>query len=358
MKRALPALLGVAVLAAVWWPVRDTVIRGGNDFLSYYAGARLVGTPDLYGNPERVWEVQQEAAGMASPAFQFVRPPWVAALLRPLGSLPYPKAYAVFQAVSFAALAAFLVLWPGPRLPVALACAWSVPLSFVLAQAQDVTFLLLWVALAMRWHEKRPWAAGAALALCSAKFHVFLLLPLLIAGQRRWRMAGGLLAGGAALAAVSFAVAGASWPARFLATITHPRIGPMETMMPTLRGMVAPWPYAVAWEVALGLVAVVAVWRVVRRGEFVAGMGAVLIGGLLVARHTYLADLTLLIPALMPALDVAKGRLRWLILALLAPLWYLFAMAISPHNAGLPLGMLAVLWVWPRSMYEPRREKL
>lgn len=343
MKRALPALLGVAVLAAVWWPVRGTVMHGANDFLSFYAGARLAGTPDLYGNPERVWQVQEEAAGMASPVLQFLRLPWVAAALWPLGRLPYPGAYALYQALSLAALGAFLALWPRPRLPVALACAWSVPLSFALAQAQDATFLLVWVALAMRWHDKRPGAAGAVLALCSAKFHLFLLLPLLIAGQRRWRMGGGLLAGGAALAAASFAVAGAAWPARYLATLTDPRINPGETFMPTLRGLVAPLPYAVAWEVALGLAAAAAVWRVVRRGDFTAGLGAVLVGGVLVARHAYLADLTLLIPALVPALAGARGWLRWLILALLAPVWYLLAMAIPPHNAGLPLGMLAVL---------------
>ena len=339
MKRALPALLGVAVLAAVWWPVRGTVIHGANDFLSFYAGARLAGTPELYGNPERVWQVQEEMAGMASGVLQFLRLPWVAAALWPLGLLPYTAAYAVFQALSLGALAAFLALWPKPRLTVALACAWSVPLSFVLAQAQDVTFLLLWVALAWRWHEKRPWAAGAVLALCSAKFHLFLLLPLLIVGQRRWRMGGGLLAGGAALAAVSFAVAGASWPATYAATLTDPRINPGETFMPTLRGLVAAWPHAVVWEVVLGLAALAAVWRAVRRGDFMAGMGAVLVGGLLVARHAYLADLALLIPALVGA----QVRPRWLTIALLAPLWYLLAMAISPHNAGLPLGMLAVL---------------
>ncbi len=109
--------------------------------------------------------------------------------------------------------------------------------------------------------------------------------------------------------------------------------------MPTLRGLVATWPHAVAWEVVLGLAAVAAVWRVVRRGDFAVGMGAVLVGGLLVARHAYLADLTLLIPALA----AAQVRPRWLTIALLAPVWYLLAMAISPHNAGLPVGMLAVL---------------
>lgn len=344
MKRALAALLGVAVLAAVWWPVRGTVIRGANDFLMFYAGARLAGSPDLYGNPQRVWQVQEESAGMANRALQYTRLPWVAAALWPLGRLPYTAAYAAFQALSLAALAAFLALWPRPRLPVELACAWSVPLSFALAQAQDITFLLVWVALALRWHEKRPWAAGAVLALCSAKFHLFLLLPLLIAGQRRWRMGGGLVVGGAALAAVSFAVGGAAWPARYLATLTDPRINPGETFMPTLRGLVAPLPYAVAWEVVLGLAAAAAVWRVARRGDFTAGLGAVLVGGVLVARHAYLADLTLLVPALVPALEGAQGRLRWPILALLAPLWYLLAMAISPHNAGLPVGMMAVLW--------------
>ncbi len=346
MKRALPALLGVAVLAAVWWPVRGTVIHGANDFLMFYAGARLAGTPDLYGNPERVWQVQEETAGMANRALQFTRLPWVAAVLWPLGRLPYAAAYVVFQALSLAALAAFLALWPRPRMNVALACAWSVPLSFAFAQAQDVTFLLLWVALAWRWHEKRPWAAGAVLALCSAKFHLFLLLPLLIVGQRRWRMGGGLLGGGAALAAVSFAVAGPRWPVAYAASLMDPRINPGESFMPTLRGLVVGWPGAMAWEIVLGLAVAAAVWGVARRGDFAAGMGAVLVGGLLVAHHAYMADLTLLIPALLGA----KLRPRWLAVALLAPVWYLVAMAIPPHNAGLPVGMVATCFsLWRRA---------
>jgi hypothetical protein len=85
---------------------------------------------------------------MASRVLQFFRLPWAAAALWPLGRLPYTAAYAVFQALSLAALAGFLALWPKPRMMVVLACAWSVPLSFALAQAQDVTFLLLWLALA------------------------------------------------------------------------------------------------------------------------------------------------------------------------------------------------------------------
>ena len=60
----------------------------------------------LYGNPERVWQVQEETAGMANRALQFTRLPWVAGALWPLGRLPYVAAYAVFQALSLAALAA------------------------------------------------------------------------------------------------------------------------------------------------------------------------------------------------------------------------------------------------------------
>jgi hypothetical protein len=61
--------------------------------------------------------------------------------------------------------------------------------------------------------------------------------------------------------------------------LIDPRINPGETFVPTLLGLVAAWPHAVMWEIVLGLAA-----------------------------------------------------------ALLAPPWYLLAMAISPHNARLPVG--------------------
>jgi hypothetical protein len=78
-------------------------------------------------------------------------------------------------------------------------------------------FLLLWIAIAAALFERgRRFAAGMVLALCSAKPHLFLLLPLLLLGRRMWSTIWGLLAGGALLAAVSFAAAGPHWPREFL----------------------------------------------------------------------------------------------------------------------------------------------
>jgi hypothetical protein len=74
------------------------------------------------------------------------------------------------------------------------------------ANAQDVTFLLLWAALAVVLvRGGADFAAGLVLALCAQKFHLLVFLPVLIVAARRWRLGAGLVAGSAVLLALSFA---------------------------------------------------------------------------------------------------------------------------------------------------------
>ena len=337
------ALAGVTFLVLIWWPSVGKIAAGANDFLAFYAGARLVGTPELY-DPAAAARVEHEAAGMTGPALRYIRLPYWAVVLWPLGRMSYPAAYAVFQAVSLAALAGFVLLWPGNRGAALVACCWSVPVSAAFASGQDVFFLLLWITLAVRWQERRPWAAGMVLALCAAKFHLFLPLPLLLAAQRRWRMAAGLAAGGAVLAALSFAAAGADWPVRLLATLASPAIEPGETVMPTLRGLFAGVPGRTAWEPILAAACLVFLWMAARRADFATGFAATLTAGLLIGRHAYPADCTLLIPAALLVMARAPApRLRWFAIGLLVPVWYLILMANTPAGRLVPLGMFTLL---------------
>ncbi|MFB3826875.1 MAG: glycosyltransferase 87 family protein [Bryobacteraceae bacterium] len=339
------AAAGLAALALGWLPTFGKIYRGSNDFLAFYAGARLVGTPDLY-DAEAAREIQASASGMTGNALRFIRLPFFAAGLWPLGTLPYPYAYWIFQGLSLAALAAFLLLWPGDRAAAAVLCCWSVPLSMNLASGQDVTFLLLWLALALRFHGKHPAAAGALLALCAAKFHLFFGLPLLLLAQRRWRMTAGFAAAGAALAAVSFAVSGPHWPAQFLAAVTAPSINPGVKAMPNLNGLLAGAPAAPALEIALAALTLGLVWRAARRREFGLAMAAALAGGILVSHHAYPTDCALLIPAGLLVLDHARQAwLKWLLVVLLAPFAYFFLLAqIHIGAAAVPLSLAALVY--------------
>ena len=202
--------------------------------------------------------------------------------------------------------------------------ALSLPLGISFFNGQDTPFLLLWIALALHWQGKgRPFLAGLAFSLCAAKFHLFMLLPLLLCGQRRWRMTAGLATGAAVLLAASFAVAGAAWPVEYFATLTDGRVHPGVSNMPNLHGMFAGLPHAALLEILAGLAIVVGAWHVVRRSSFEVGLATVLTAGVLLSYHAYRADCVVLLPAVL--LVLAANPLpstRVLGTLLLTPLLY------------------------------------
>jgi hypothetical protein len=338
-------LAGIALQIFFWWPSLGKIAAGHNDFLTLYAGGRLVGSGQLY-DAARNAQVELATGGATGRVLRYIRPPFQAVMFRPLAALPFLLAYRIYVLLSLFALVGFVLLWPGPdRAALALACCWSLPVSAVFANGQDVAFLLLWLALAARWHDRRPVWAGMALALCAAKFQLFLLIPLWLLAQRRWRMLSGLAAGGGILTAISFLFEGWTWPQRMLAAVRSPLIGPGEWIMPNLHGL---WLGRSSHPVVEGasvlavtaVVALIAMWR----SQFTPGLCAALVGSLLISYHAYPADAALLIPALLATFHLARMRwLRLLALALLAPIWYWFLMSGGPLGSALRLGMLAVL---------------
>ena len=187
------ALLGLGLVLfylRAGWPY---LVTGQNDYLQLYSGARLVERSELY-QPGRSQEMQMETAGFYGEALEYTRPPFYAALLWPLGRLPYRRSYLVWQALSIAALFGFIVAWNVTRRDLAmLACCWSVPLVLGIEHGQDLTFLLFLLAVVLRIEHRRPLVAGVLLSFCAIKFNLFFLLPLPILAQRRWRMLEGLV---------------------------------------------------------------------------------------------------------------------------------------------------------------------
>ncbi|MGD0579013.1 MAG: glycosyltransferase family 87 protein, partial [Bryobacteraceae bacterium] len=202
---ALLGALGILVSVATYGPALRFSVRGVNDFRTFYPGARLAGSSEMY-DPALVRAVQEETTGKPDRDLPYCRLPYFALLLAPLGRLPYLTAYWIWEGLCLAAAIAFALLWEVPdRKAVVLTCCWSIPLFGALAVGQDIPLLLLTIAVSMRLETRqRSFAAGLVFALCAAKFHLFLLLPLLIVGRRMWRFAAGLLTGGSVLLALSF----------------------------------------------------------------------------------------------------------------------------------------------------------
>jgi hypothetical protein len=259
----------------------------------------------------------------------YTRLPWLALLLWPLAQLPYVTAHAIWLVSRFAAIAGFILLWPHSRPPLtAVVCCWSMPLALGLTNGQDAPVLLLWLALSERFQESgKPFLAGAILSLCTAKFHLFLLLPLLYLIHRRWPVLAGFSAGCAVLLALCFVAGGWDWPAAYLRILQLPDINPARWFMPNVHGF---FPSGALEWTAMAVVAAGSILAISRL-DYLTGLAVALTGSLLLSYHAYFQDALLLIPAILIALNHANTIVRYAGAALATPLpWILMVVLKRP----------------------------
>ena len=296
-------LLGLAFTGStIWRAGSDRIRKGTDDFLALYAGARLVGTPELY-HPPSIYREEIRAAGMAGDTLVCTRMPWVPLLLWPLGQLPYQAAHAVWLALRIAAVIAFIWIWPhNPKWIVAVAVSWFLPVMAALGTGQDVIWVLFCLGVWQRLEPKRPFLSGMVLALCAAKFHLFLLLPVYLIANRRWRVIGGASTGVLLLLALSFAANGRMWPLDYWRLLSNPVV--MLGQMYSLHGMLSlSWAQELALSMAVALAATWGIWRLGPAN----GLAIALSGSLLLSYHAFLMDCVVLLPALLLALGRFTG---------------------------------------------------
>lgn len=342
----LPVVLGVAVLATLAYMHRERALRGENDFVQLYTGATLVDTPDLYSRPANL-AVIRKSLGFTMETVVYTRPPFYAALLKPLAWLPYRTAYALFSLASLACVVWFAVRFAKecPALPIL--AAMSVPALVALCGGQDTPFLLaiLGGSILLTRAEKDAWA-GALLALAAIKFHLFLAVPVMLLLKRRWRILGGGLAGLAALAGLSVAVSGsvAAWR-QYIDVLRDPWINPPATIMPNIHGLVAVLNGGKGLEIALiAVVAVAFLWIVGRTDNYEFLLAVSLVCGLLLSFHSFVADDIVLLPAFVAIVRSSAMRpLRVAAALVLTPVPYFMVLADAPYSASLPLALLAVV---------------
>jgi Glycosyltransferase family 87 len=246
--------------------------------------------------------------------------------------------------------AAFLIVWPfRDRALLLFAACWSFPLFADLSQGQDIAFLLLILAIAWRLVRRARFLAGAVLALVALKFHLFLLVPVFLIAQRRWRMLAGASLTGSVILAVCFAVAGAHWIPEYARFVLQERMNPGIQAMPNLHGLLAGLQHDLAWETAVALVVALAVMWVARRTSFSVGLSTALVGSLLTSHHAYLFDALLLLPALLTlATEVPRVSVRLLCILLLSPIPFLVIpkVALAGPAPLLLTALLAALVAW------------
>jgi len=330
--------------------------RGRNDFLGFYAGATLVGAPNLY-DRESVRGVQLRAAG-ESGEVQYGRLPCYALFLKPLSWLPYDTAAAVWEILLAAVFAGFVSLWPGVAASTRWRiCCWSLPAFACIFNGQDDVILLLWMAISARL-LRAGWAgaAGAVLTLIASKFHLFLFVPLVILAQRRWRMAAGGAAGMGVLLAISFLAAGVGWPWQFYEVLRDSRISTALDHMPNLHSLLTgTGALGLPLQTIAALALAAGVFLSARQAKsFEAALGVALAAGVLVGFHGYLHDGSLLLPALMAFSSVAERFARIPAMVLITPVpWFLLQLS-RPLPA---VTQLLIVWLAVAGMVYLRRNR-
>ena len=343
-------LLGMAVNGYLNLPVLSHIIGGDNDFMGFYAGAKLAGSHELY-SPGAL--ARLEAPLWERPRFlAFVRLPFYALCIAPLRFFSYRHAFWLWQAASLAAVLLFIRLWPArAKWVTAVACCWSAPLLNCFIMGNDVTIVAMALAAAMALLlGGRHFLAGCVFALCLIKYNLFLSMPLLIVGKRLWRFGGGAVAGGSVLLALSFAAGGWQWPAQYAAILLRPTTTPNYQGMPNLRGLFSNLPYGIWLEAGAACLVLAAAWLAIRRSGMTRGIAAVLISGLLLSHHAFFADAFLLAPAALLLLQSeTRTLLKALGVLLLCPLAYVPLVlqappVFSPAAVSLLLLLCAVVF--------------
>jgi hypothetical protein len=296
-----------------------------SDFRSFYSGATMLGSGGLY-DVDRVQDLQRQLFGGTIRSLLPIRLPFYYAFLSLLAWVPFGVAQWFWLAAMALATLAFVSLSAGlGRISVAIACCWSWPLLFNLPLGQDVPLVLLFLSAALWaiYARKNWWLAGLLFSLCLIKFHLFLLVPLLILGKRKWRLAAGLVTGTACLMAISFLAAGFEWPRQYIAVILDPLGSPGLAAMPNLHGLMFNFNGLGAPEYLFSFAVLGMVWWVIRHRPFGVAAAATLVGSVLLSQHSYLADCAILIPALLTLVRPANGLIvRGCAAVLLLPLPY------------------------------------
>jgi hypothetical protein len=179
------------------------------------------------------------------------------------------------------------------------------------ANAQDVAYLLLWLALAAWLADRdREFGAGLVLSLCAAKPHLFLFLPVVIVARRMWKVGAGLAAGSAILLAVSFLAAGTGWPAEFLKAIRDPVVHPgiAKVSLVGFAGGILPGAALGIFAGLLILCLGTIVYRIAQRHSFAMALAVGAAAGPVVAFHVYIQDYLLALPLILILAGKVTGR--------------------------------------------------
>jgi hypothetical protein len=307
---------------------------GGNDSTMFRVGATLCG-PNMYR-----YDLQSQLLGGRDTPF--FRAPFYAWMLRPLLRLDFARA--LFW-LNLAATAAVILLLPRSlgkyRYGFSPLVVLFLPLYLNFSIEQDGALVLLILSLSLVAESAGlPFLAGAVLALTLEKPSLFLLLPAVIAVQKRFRMLWGYLSCACVLAILSFWIAGPSSVKDYIALVAQYTVTPEK--MPTARGIAANLHIWMLWPLLTALATAATLWRA-RTVSFKEAFCIGIAGSLFVSPQSYAHDCSMLLLPVLYYLFHGSPLQRvtaalWLIPA--APLAFMLS---PPWSIGAALLVLLLL---------------
>jgi hypothetical protein len=323
-----------------------------HDFLNLYNGATMAreGVFAQMHDPQVQLAHQRAIDPPVQYLVPFVRLHWYAALLSPLSLLPLATAFWLWIGIQTASLIALWVWckrqWGGDAL---ILCSLFLPAALGIASGQDCVWIA-WIVAGIYGssRDRSSLSAGFLLGMGFLKFHLFLLWPIALLLQKRWRsILGAALAVGLQLV-FSLAVAGWSGLVAYPALLMRKdieRLSPSPELMTNVQGLTANAHAGFWFQAALTLIVVALTAGACWKAPLWRWTSAAAVGSLLVAPHVYGYDASLLLVPLIACVfeEGVPKRVRVGATALLAPLVFFSTLAGEPWAAATPLVLLLFL---------------
>jgi hypothetical protein len=327
---------------------RDIVAR--RDFIVYWAtGQQLVHHRNPY-DPPALNQIERDAGFQGGSSYYMRNTPWALPLALPLG---YTNAQAAALPWSLFMLglliASVRMLWkmfgsPGSRIDWLGYC--FPPALFCVNLGQTSVILLFGLVLFLRFHKTRPFAAGAALCLCTIKPHLFLPFALVllvwIVVSRSYR----ILAGGIVAMVIANAITACIDPSAWSQYAYYMRTSVVTREFTAcfgdvLRDAVNPAAEWLAFVPAMlgSIWALIYFWPRRHTWDWLENGNPLMLVSLIAAPFGWIFDQTLAIPAIL----FAASRASRILLTVLALMFILVEVGINYFE----LHSTAYLWTAP-----------
>jgi len=310
------------------------------DFLNLYTGASLALDWDWHGLYSQAGQLAREQKFVPEQreVWPFVRPPVYAIVMAPLALMPFPVAFWVWMSAQSAVL---LGCWAwagrrfGPEAAVWGALFFAGPLGIMHGQDCALFLALLCGAFALG-ERKRMFLCGLVLGLGLMKFHLFLLWPLVLLVQRRWRMFAGLAVCGLGQGLLTLAIVGWSGLGEYAAFILHldryySPIKNIDLNAILLNAGISSQPFLI---VLTALVVGLVLWCSRRTGPLWITFTLATAGSLLIGPHVYTYDGTMLLLPIWCVLSLSRFRVAGLTAATICTPIAAIASSCGPPLAG------------------------